>query len=55
MNKLDLKTRLFLYETKANNLGKPNYDGSIIEVREENPHDVYVFDSYEDYFNYYFS
>ena len=53
MNKLDLKTRLFLYETKANNLGTPNYDDSIIEVSEENPHDVYVFDSYEDYFNYF--
>lgn len=53
MNKLDLKTKLFLYITRANNLGVPNFDTSKIEINEEQPHDVYVFDSYEDYINYF--
>ena len=53
MNKLDFNTRLFLYVTKANNLGTPKYDGSIIEVSEENPHDVYVFNSYKDYIDFF--
>lgn len=53
MNKLDLKTKLFLYITRANNLGVPNFDTSKIEINEVQTHDVYVFDSYEDYFNYF--
>ena len=53
MNKLDLKTKLFLYITRANNLGVPNFDDSKIEINEEQPHDVYMFDSYEDYINYF--
>ena len=53
MNKLDLKTKLFLYITRANNLGVPNFDTSKIEINEKQTHDVYVFDSYEDYFNYF--
>ena len=53
MNKLDLKTKLFLYITKANNLGVPNTDISNIEINDEKKHDVYVFDSYEDYIKYF--
>lgn len=53
MKKLDLKTKLFLYITRANNLGVPNFDTSKIEISKEQTHDVYVFDSYEDYFNYF--
>ena len=53
MNKLDLKTKLFLYITRANNLGVPNFDTSKIEINEEQLHDVYVFDRYEDYVNYF--
>ena len=53
MNKLDLKTKLFLYITKANNLGLPNFDTSRIEINDKQTHDVYVFDSYDDYINYF--
>lgn len=57
MSKLDLKTnlktKLFLYMTKANNLGVPNFANSKIEINEGQTHDVYVFDNYEDYFNYF--
>lgn len=53
MSKLDIKTKLFLHITKANNLGTPNFDTSRIEINKEQTYDVYVFDSYEDYFNYF--
>ena len=53
MSKLDLKTKLFLYITRANNLGAPTADTSRIEINDEQTHDVYVFDSYDDYINYF--
>lgn len=53
MSKVDLITKLYLYIAKLNNLGAPNLNNPKIIINEDKTNDVYVFDNYEDYINYF--
>lgn len=52
MKRLDLITELFLHLTRAKKLKVSDFDPSI-EIKEEQCNNVYVFDSYKDYYNYF--
>ena len=53
MNKLNLKTKLYLKAKKAIITSIPSTNDYVVDIKNINKNLVYVFDSYEDYVNFY--